>query len=122
MSKRVGLIIPSSNRMVEEEMARAFPPGVTAHVTRLRMTGANHLAFDQLLPRIEEATRALTDARCDVVAFHCKALRSPGAMPIARRRRSSGATTRSRRRIPMRRPISSVARTSPCSASSKSWK
>jgi maleate isomerase len=71
MTARVGLIIPSSNRMAEQEMA--FPPGVTAHVTRLRMTGANHLAFDQLLPRIEEATRALTDARCDVIAFHCTA-------------------------------------------------
>jgi maleate isomerase len=73
MNARVGLIIPSSNRMAEEEMARAFPPGVTAHVTRLRMTGAHHLAFDQLLPRVEEATRALTDARCDVIAFHCTA-------------------------------------------------
>jgi maleate isomerase len=73
MNARIGLIIPSSNRMAEEEMARAFPPGVTAHVTRLRMTGAHHLAFDQLLPRVEEATRALTDARCDVIAFHCTA-------------------------------------------------
>jgi maleate isomerase len=73
MTSRVGLIIPSSNRMVEQEMVPAFPHGVTAHVTRLRMTGANHLAIDQLLPRIEEATRALADARCDVVAFHCTA-------------------------------------------------
>jgi maleate isomerase len=73
MTARVGLIIPSSNRMAEQEMAPAFPEGVTVHVTRLRMTGANHLAFDQLLPRIEEATRALVDARCDVVAFHCTA-------------------------------------------------
>jgi len=73
MTARVGLIIPSSNRMAEQEMVAAFPDGVQAHVTRLRMTGANHLAFDQLLPRIEEATRALTDARCDVVAFHCTA-------------------------------------------------
>jgi maleate isomerase len=73
MTARVGLIIPSSNRMVEQEMALAFPQGVAAHVTRLRMTGANHLAFDQLLPRIEEAARALIDARCDVVAFHCTA-------------------------------------------------
>ena len=39
MTARVGLIIPSSNRMVEQEMAPAFPPGVVAHVTRLRMTG-----------------------------------------------------------------------------------
>jgi maleate isomerase len=73
MTSRVGLIIPSSNRMVEQEMVPAFPHGVTAHVTRLRMTGANRLAFEELLPRIEEATRALVDARCDVVAFHCTA-------------------------------------------------
>jgi maleate isomerase len=73
MTTRVGLIIPSSNRMAEQEMVSAFPPGVQMHVTRLRMTGANHLAFDALLPRIEEAARALLDARCDVVAFHCTA-------------------------------------------------
>jgi maleate isomerase len=73
MTARVGLIIPSSNRMVEQEMVPAFPAGVAAHVARLRMTGANRLAFDQLLPRIEDAARALTDARCDVVAFHCTA-------------------------------------------------
>jgi maleate isomerase len=70
---RVGLIIPSSNRMVEEEMAPAFPHGISVHVTRLRMTGGHRLAFDQLLPGVEEATRALVDARCDVVAFHCTA-------------------------------------------------
>jgi maleate isomerase len=73
MVTRVGLIIPSSNRMAEQEMTPAFPAGVVAHVTRLRMTGANHLAFDQLLPRVDEAARALVDARCDVVAFHCTA-------------------------------------------------
>ena len=53
VTARVGLIIPSSNRMVEPEMVPAFPAGVAAHVTRLRMTGTNRLAFDQLLPRIE---------------------------------------------------------------------
>ena len=73
MTARVGLIIPSSNRMVEQEMARFFPPGVTLHVARLRMTGPHHVPLDQLLPRIEEATRTLTDAKCDVVAFHCTA-------------------------------------------------
>jgi len=73
VTARVGLIIPSSNRMVEAEMVPAFPAGVAAHVTRLRMTGTNRLAFDQLLPRIEDAARALTDARCDVVVFHCTA-------------------------------------------------
>lgn len=69
----VGLIIPSSNRMVEQEMICAFPAGTRAHVTRLRMTGANRGPLQTLLPRIEEATRALIDARCDIVAFHCTA-------------------------------------------------
>jgi maleate isomerase len=57
--------------MVEQEMT--FPSGIVGHVTRLRMTGSNHLALEQLLPRIEDAARALADARCDVVVFHCTA-------------------------------------------------
>jgi maleate isomerase len=73
MTARVGCIIPSSNRMVEQEMTAAFPTGVQPHVTRLRMTGPNRSPLVTVLPRIEEATRALTDARCEVVAFHCTA-------------------------------------------------
>ncbi len=73
MTARIGLIIPSSNRMVEQEMVRHTPPDVQAHVMRLRMTGAHNGPIDQLLPRVEQATATLTDARCDVVAFHCTA-------------------------------------------------
>jgi maleate isomerase len=73
MNARVGLIIPSSNRMVEQEMVHAFPKGVQPHITRLRMTGPNRMGHDQLIPRVQEATRALADAKCDVVAFHCTA-------------------------------------------------
>jgi maleate isomerase len=73
MTTRAGLIIPSSNRMVEQEMVPAFPGGVHVHVARLRMTGANRGPLDQVMPRVEEATRALIDARCEVVAFHCTA-------------------------------------------------
>jgi len=53
MTLRIGLIIPSSNRMVEQEMARFVPPDVTLHVARLRMTGPHHAPLAQLLPRIE---------------------------------------------------------------------
>jgi maleate isomerase len=73
MTARIGLIIPSSNRMVEEEMVRHVPPGVTAHVARLRMTGAHRVSLDALLPRVAEAAALLADARCDVIAFHCTA-------------------------------------------------
>jgi maleate cis-trans isomerase len=73
MTRRIGLIIPSSNRMVEQEMVHAYPAGVVAHVARLRMTGPHHVELDQLLPRIVEATGSLMDARCEVVTFHCTA-------------------------------------------------
>jgi maleate isomerase len=73
MTARIGLIIPSSNRMVEQEVVRSVPEGVQAHVMRLRMTGPHHVALPELLPRIEDATRTLMDAKCDVVAFHCTA-------------------------------------------------
>jgi maleate isomerase len=73
MTRRIGLIIPSSNRMVEEEMVQGLPPGYIAHVARLRMTGAYRVGVDELTPRVEDAAATLVDARCDVVAFHCTA-------------------------------------------------
>jgi maleate isomerase len=73
MTARIGLIIPSSNRMVEQEMVRYLPATVQAHVARLRMTGPHHMPLDQLLPRIEDTARTLVDARCETVAFHCTA-------------------------------------------------
>jgi maleate isomerase len=73
VAQRIGLIIPSSNRMVESEMVRYLPPGFVAHIARLRMTGAHRVTIDDLIPRVEDAAATLTDARCDVVAFHCTA-------------------------------------------------
>lgn len=73
MTARIGLIIPSSNRMVEDEMVRHLPPGFVAHIARLRMTGTHRVAIDELMPRVEAAAATLVDARCDVVAFHCTA-------------------------------------------------
>ena len=73
MPARIGLIIPASNRMVEQEMVRHVPPYVVAHVMRLRMTGEHRGTLDALLPQVERAAGLLVDAHCDVVAFHCTA-------------------------------------------------
>ena len=70
---RLGLIIPSSNRLTELQFHRYAPPGVDIHVTRLRMTGAFTAPIAQLMPRIIEAAEMLADARCDVIGFHCTA-------------------------------------------------
>ncbi len=71
--RRVGLIIPSSNRMVEQEMAHHYPEHVVVHVNRLRMTGSQKVPLAELMPRVTEAAAALVDAKCDVVTFHCTA-------------------------------------------------
>ena len=73
VTARIGLIIPSSNRLTEPQMRQYAPRGVEVHVTRLRMTGANRVPLPELMPRIVEATAALDDARCDVIVFHCTA-------------------------------------------------
>jgi maleate isomerase len=92
MTARIGLIIPSSNRMVEQEMVRHYPDGVTPHVMRLRMTGPHHVPLDSLLPRVEEATRTLMDAKCDVVCFHCTAASTEAG--LAGEERALAAVTR----------------------------
>ena len=51
MTQRIGLIIPSSNRMVEQEMVHHLPPGAVAHIARLRMTGAHRVTIDELIRR-----------------------------------------------------------------------
>ena len=71
MVSRIGLIIPSSNRMVEQEMVHAYPPDVVPHIARLRMTGPHHVGLEKLMPRIVDAAGALSDAKCEVITFHC---------------------------------------------------
>lgn len=70
---RIGLIIPSSNVLTEPQFRAYAPPDVQTHVTRLRMTGAHHVPVRDLMSRIQEASEALADARCDVIVFHCTA-------------------------------------------------
>jgi maleate isomerase len=82
---RIGLIIPSSNRLTEPQFQRYAPSGVQIHVTRLRMTGPHHAALVDLLPRIEEAAGALADARCDVVVFHCTGTSMESGLAMERR-------------------------------------
>lgn len=70
---RLGFIIPSSNRMVEQELAPAAGDGVSVHIARVRMTGPHERPIDQLIPAVADAARTLDDARCDAIVFHCTA-------------------------------------------------
>ena len=68
---RVGLIIPSSNRLTEPQFRAYMPADVAVHVTRLRMTGRHSKPLDVLVREVADAASALADAKCDVIVFHC---------------------------------------------------
>jgi maleate isomerase len=69
---RVGLMIPSSNTMMEVDFARDLPPGVALHTARMYLedttaAGENRMLDEFALP----AARDLGTARPDVVVFGC---------------------------------------------------
>lgn len=70
---RVGLVIPSGNRLSEPQFRRFLPPCVGLHTTRVQMTGRHQKPLEALLQEVSQAAAALGDAKCDVVVFHCTA-------------------------------------------------
>jgi len=70
---RIGLMIPSSNRLTEPQFRRFLPADVAVHTTRIQMTGKHAKPLAPLLDDVARAASALGDAKCDVIVFHCTA-------------------------------------------------
>ena len=70
---RIGLIIPSANRLTEPQFHAYLPSGVEAYVTRLRMAGKYRKPLAQLKPELIQAAEALSDIKPNVIVFHCTA-------------------------------------------------
>lgn len=70
---RIGLIIPSGNRLTEPQFNAYLPSGVGVHITRLRMTGKFRKPLDELKRPLTEAAEALSDVKPGVIVFHCTA-------------------------------------------------
>ncbi|MSP47092.1 MAG: hypothetical protein EXQ83_14895 [Xanthobacteraceae bacterium] len=68
---RIGLVIPSSNRLTEPQLRHFAPPELGIHVTRLQMTGKWNRPLSALTDDIERASGALADAKPDIIVFHC---------------------------------------------------
>jgi maleate cis-trans isomerase len=68
---RIGLIIPSSNRLTEPQLRYFAPRELGIHVTRLQMTGKWNRPLSALGDDIQRAAGALADAKCDIIVFHC---------------------------------------------------
>jgi maleate isomerase len=70
---RIGLIIPSGNRLTEPQFHAYLPAAVGVHVTRLRMAGKFRKPLSELQRPLTEAAESLSDVKPDLLVFHCTA-------------------------------------------------
>jgi len=68
---RIGLIIPSVNRLSEPQFTHFAPHGLGIHVTRARIAGKWRKPVADLAPIIAAAAGALSDASPDLIVYHC---------------------------------------------------
>jgi maleate cis-trans isomerase len=68
---RIGLIIPSVNRMTERQFNHYAPEGLGVHVARGRVAGEPARTVAELTDEIAHAAGTLADAGPDLIVFHC---------------------------------------------------
>jgi maleate isomerase len=68
---RIGLIIPSVNRMTEPQFNHYAPEGLGIHVARGRVAGEPSRTVAELTDEIAHAAGTLADAHPDLIVFHC---------------------------------------------------
>lgn len=66
-TRRIGLLVPSSNTTVEPEFYRALPPHITLHVARLHLTQITPEAILGMVEDLETQSRNLASADVDVI-------------------------------------------------------
>ena len=69
--RRIGLIVPSSNTVMEDEFRRVLPPDISLHVARVRLKRVNLSELSRLREAAVGAAAALADAEVDVILFGC---------------------------------------------------
>jgi maleate isomerase len=75
-SRRIGLIVPSSNVTMETEIPallarQAGAPGFTFHSSRMRMRQVTKEELARMDAESDRCARELADARCDAMAYAC---------------------------------------------------
>ena len=68
---RIGLIIPSVNRMTEPQFNHYAPDGLGVLVARGRVAGQPNRTVAELTDEIAHAAGTLADAGPDLIVFHC---------------------------------------------------
>src|SRR5215468_1366363 len=68
---RVGLIVPSVNRMSEPQFNHFAPSGLGVHVARARITGQWRKPALEMKEEIARSAAALADCAPDLIVYHC---------------------------------------------------
>ncbi len=70
---RLGVLVPSVNTIVEPDMYRMAPPGITVHFSRLPVPSdvATVENLEHLGDHLEESLQSLAQAKIGAVAFAC---------------------------------------------------
>lgn len=68
-TRRIGLLVPSSNTTVEPEFYRALPPHITLHVARLHLTQITPESILGMVADLEAQSRNLASAEVDVIVL-----------------------------------------------------
>jgi maleate isomerase len=68
---RLGLMLPSSNTVMEPELYEMLPKGFSLHTTRLRIRKATVRELAEMEKKIEQEARKLSDAEVDVIGYGC---------------------------------------------------
>ena len=69
--KRLGLVIPSVNVVIEDDLRRFLPAGIGAHVARVRLTGTSPEELARVLDDLPAAASLLADSGLDAIGLAC---------------------------------------------------
>jgi maleate isomerase len=69
---RVGLLVPSSDTVMENDLWRRLPPGITLHVARMYLDETTVAGEEKMLcAELEPATHRLATAQPELIIFGC---------------------------------------------------
>lgn len=70
---RIGVIFPTTNRMIEPQFVHYAPAELGVHFARARITGKWEAPIAKLIPEIARAASTLADSKPDLIVFNCTA-------------------------------------------------
>lgn len=69
---RIGLVLPSVNVVMESELAKLLPPGISVHTARVMSKGGvSASSYKEMADDVERAGLLLETADIDIVAYAC---------------------------------------------------